>query len=96
MTTKLTKKQQELLARDASHNATIALIMSIIGIFFLGIILEPAALYYSIKSRRTLDNIHSQDGKSYAMATIALVISAIVIGVFVLAFIIGFMSGLSV
>ena len=70
-------KRQDLLGYEASRNAKHALVLSIVGIFIFGLILEPMALYYAIKSHRTLNDINNGDNASYAMASIAMIIAGI-------------------
>ena len=92
---KMTKKEKELMERKASKWATSALIGSIAGIFILGLLLEPLAFYYGMKSYKTLESIDGIDSGSQVKATLACVISAIGMVIMGIAFISGFMAGLA-
>ena len=94
-TKKLTKKERELLWGEAERNARHALILSILGIIILGVVLEPFALYYSIKARKTLENIDSKDSTAWAIATTALVFSATGVAIIGLGVFAGIMAGVS-
>jgi hypothetical protein len=67
----------------ASGLAKEALVLSIIGIFCLGIVLEPMALYKALKARNQIAS-SPVPMKGAGKATAAIVIASIVLGLWVL------------
>ena len=73
-----------------NNNANLALGLAIVGIFVAAIICEPVALGLGIATVSK-----TKDGGTAAKATIAIVISGICVGLFLIAFMIGFANGLA-
>lgn len=80
-----TKKEQTY-----NSHANLALGLSILGIFMAAIICEPVALGLGIATVAK-----TKDGGTAAKATVAIVISGICVGLFLIAFMIGFTNGLA-
>ncbi len=77
--------------RPEAPGALLALILSIVGFFFspLAIVLGPIALYYANKAKAELRKHPEMGGSSMATAGFIIGIVDIVLGIFVILYIIG-------
>lgn len=88
MTTKLTKKQQEQVDVLLRHKVNVALTLTIIGIFFMGIILNIIALVQAVDVKNSTKD---QSNRTKAIVVMTLAIAQLVINGFLLLVAIGSM-----